>query len=615
LLYELLTDQRPYKLKTRSQSEISKAICEQQPDRPSTALAKKGTNSKLELRVSKILKGDLDNIVLKALRKEPEDRYVSVDQFSTDIRRYLEGLPVRARKVTAAYRASKFIRRYKFSVAIALLFVLALIAGTIATSWEAHVARIEKARAERRFEQVRRIANSLMFEFHNSIKDLPGSLAARQLVTRRALEYLDNLAQEAGSDLSLKGELAAAYSKIGLITFDVQQAIDSHRKAVTLNESLVAAAPSNPAYIEQLADSYGDLSDVMKIAGNSAESIAYARKSLAIEQSPMLTRQSNIGERINLAHRYLALGTALRDPGQVHEALANDLQAMHILEKAAKRAPSDEGTLHALAGVYGELVVTYDDMAENSSALGYAHKQLDVATKLLELEPASSRYRRDMWSADFHLATEEMASGNVNDAIVGYTKAVDLIQQLSSADPTDTGHRRWLAVTYLRLADARMKMNELDQAAQDYRKAIDITEKLIASDPQRFESRRDLIRMYESLSNRFISAGDNKRAMDLLNRALSLAKTISLRDAGNTRVRAVLAKVYDDLGKLYRRMADEKDASPATRTMNLRSASDAFQHSLDIWHELQISGKLLPADTGRSNQTETEMVSVRTALK
>src|SRR5438552_2407442 len=125
LLYELLTGRRPYKLKRRTTDEITKAICEQEPTKLSASIADFGlqnaesrTNPQSAIRNPKSLKGDLDNIVLKALRKGPQRRYASVEQFSEDIRRHLEGLPVIARKDTVAYRTSKsriISRQYPFS--------------------------------------------------------------------------------------------------------------------------------------------------------------------------------------------------------------------------------------------------------------------------------------------------------------------------------------------------------------------------------------------------------------------------------------------------------------------------------------------------------------------
>src|SRR5205807_2759146 len=121
--------------------------CGREAERPSVAAASVP---------GRRLLGDLDNIVLMAMRKEPQRRYASVEQFSEDIRRHMEGLPVIARPDTAGYRAAKFIARHKAGVAAAALLVLTLSAGIIATAWQARLAaaqrdhaRSETAKAER----------------------------------------------------------------------------------------------------------------------------------------------------------------------------------------------------------------------------------------------------------------------------------------------------------------------------------------------------------------------------------------------------------------------------------------------------------------------------------
>ncbi len=145
LLYELLTGQRPYRLKTRTPEEIARAITEQEPERPSTVYAEH-PNSRTQN--PKSLRGDLDNIVLMAMRKEPARRYASVGQFSEDIRRHLTGLPVIARKDTVTYRASKFVNRHRIGVAAAALVLLSLVGGIVATLIEVQTARRERAKAE-----------------------------------------------------------------------------------------------------------------------------------------------------------------------------------------------------------------------------------------------------------------------------------------------------------------------------------------------------------------------------------------------------------------------------------------------------------------------------------
>ena len=152
VLYELLTGHSPYDLGSRRPDELARAICESEPERPSkveskhrTANAKQETRDldaretsevptaqKINLRNSKQLRGDLDNILLMALRKDPDRRYGSVEQFSEDIRRHLEGLPVIARADTLRYRTSKFISRHR-AASIASLVSLTLITGIGAT--------------------------------------------------------------------------------------------------------------------------------------------------------------------------------------------------------------------------------------------------------------------------------------------------------------------------------------------------------------------------------------------------------------------------------------------------------------------------------------------------
>ena len=156
------------------------------------------------------MRGDLDNIVMKALRKEPARRYGSVEQLAEDIRRHLRGLPVTATPDSASYHVSKFVRRHKAGVAATALIALAVAGGVASTLREARVAVQERARAERRFNDVRKLANSFLFEFDSAIKDLPGSTPARSLVVKRALEYLDGLAAKARGDRSLELVIALA---------------------------------------------------------------------------------------------------------------------------------------------------------------------------------------------------------------------------------------------------------------------------------------------------------------------------------------------------------------------------------------------------------------------
>ena len=140
LLYELLVGHSPHRFATGqpTATELQRVIGEVEPVRASAAAPTP--------ELSRALRGDLDNILRIALRKEPDRRYTGVGSFSEDLRRYLQNRPVRARPDTVRYRTSRFIRRNKLGVAAALIVGLTMLAGTVATAWQARVATAERAR-------------------------------------------------------------------------------------------------------------------------------------------------------------------------------------------------------------------------------------------------------------------------------------------------------------------------------------------------------------------------------------------------------------------------------------------------------------------------------------
>ncbi len=311
VLYDLLTGRSPYPATARTSQELAAAISYREPEKPSTLVvrgAATNTESAEQIasarrctvqKLQKQLSGDLDNIALLALRKEAGRRYASAEQFAADIRRHLEGVPVLARKDTASYRMSKFVGRHKVGVAASAVVLLAIVGALAVSLYEAHVARqqteiarTQKIRAEQRFNDVRKLANSLMFEIHDSIKDLPGSTSARKILVTRAKEYLDSLSQEASGDAALQRELAAAYDRVGdLLGYDgaanlgnFSQAIQSYNKALAIRESVAAANSTDLKIQTDLFNNYFRLSFALQNAGDYAGALNNLKKALPLAQ-------------------------------------------------------------------------------------------------------------------------------------------------------------------------------------------------------------------------------------------------------------------------------------------------------------------------------------------
>jgi tRNA A-37 threonylcarbamoyl transferase component Bud32 len=212
VLYELLCGVPPHRFEGSSLDTLRKLL-DETPARPSIAAPAERRRQ---------LAGDLDNVLLKALDKEPARRYLSADHFAEDLHRHVQGLPVDARAATWSYRAGKFVRRNRLVVAAATVVAIALTAATGVSlaqarraDAQARLAAQQTRQAERRFADVRALANTLLFDIDDQIAPLSGSTSARELIVSRALVYLDRLAKEGSNDTGLSRELAAAYMKIG----------------------------------------------------------------------------------------------------------------------------------------------------------------------------------------------------------------------------------------------------------------------------------------------------------------------------------------------------------------------------------------------------------------
>lgn len=253
LLYKLLTGRLPYPMEEATPLEAARMIQELPAQTPSRAAPP-------ELHAQ--LRGDLDLILLKALRKEPERRYATVAAFMEDIERYLTSRPVSAHRDTLAYRASRFVRRHRGALAAASVLLLVLITCVGLVIRSAIVARREEALAQRRLKDVRDLAHSYIFELDPQLEGIPGTVAVRSYIVKTGMRYLDSMSKEAGSDDSLSDELARGYMRLSILensfiyqslgaAADARAAMD---KAVELETAAYQRNPNDPDHIERYLD-------------------------------------------------------------------------------------------------------------------------------------------------------------------------------------------------------------------------------------------------------------------------------------------------------------------------------------------------------------------------
>ena len=558
VLYELLTGYSPYATAGSTSDEIAGAACHSDPLKPSLAISRLSPARDAESRPGisaqkwgKRLRGDLDNIVLMALRKEPSRRYASVQQLGDDLRRHLNSLPVLARKDTLSYRTSKFLNRHKASVAASAAVALALIIGLAFALHESRVARFQRARAERRFNDVRKLANSLMFDIHDSIVDLPGTMPARKLLVSRAQEYLDSLSQESAGDLTLQQELAAAYDRVGdLLGFsgtanlgDFTGALQNYKKAIAIRESAAAAYPDDDQLAENLLNNYFRLSFVLQDAGDFPGALEDLQKALPLSQR-LFNRHPDAHHQDWLAGFYWRQGNVLRAEGEYARALESFQQGAAIREGIVG--------LDSMPPIRSHLAADYVGIGDMLSRTG-----------------------------DFKHGLEKVK------------KASQILEQLSTAYPTNSTVREYLGESYGNVAAVLRRQGRGEQSLQYDYKANEIFSQLASADPNNALSRDNYAISEVDIGNEFVQEKHVTQGLPHLRKALSIFEATEKKSNYNI---AGLAESDSALGNAYVVMAD-KDKSPQKRAEHLRDAAQWYRKSLSTWDQEPDHGALDPLES------------------
>jgi eukaryotic-like serine/threonine-protein kinase len=643
LLYELLTGQRPYRVKSRQPEEIAKAICEQEPERPSaavrmtafrvpTSVGSAGRDKSptevgtLNTRNLKLLRGDLDNIVLKALRKEPQRRYASADQFSEDIRRHLEGLPVTARKATLSYRASKFVRRNKIGVAAAVLILLTLGGGIVATT-------IEARRANRRFNEVRRLAHSVLFDYHDQIATLPGSTKVRETLVKDSLEYLDNLSQEVGSDRPLMRELAAAYEKVAAVQggvamsghgtllstsnlADMPGALKSLRKAIAIRERVFAMEPNNREVRQELAFCYVTIGFLHVLNGPPDKAVENLRKGMPIMEELVAADPTDEDLQYKLWNVYLAQAKALGSPavpnlGDTEGALAYMNKAQTLGADMVSKHPTNLAYQNMLSSMHGAYGAIQFGAGRKQEALESYRKNVAIAQEIVKRDPSNTFYRRQLAVSLGNLGNTMLDMNEVG-ALDSFRQALAIYESLAAADPNDADIRKNSAVGYRNVGVA-LRTGSRIEALNNFHKALQILAELVVKDPTNADYRRQWATTYLLLSRFQSQANDLNGAVDSANQGIKIDEALVASSSTNVSARNTLAQLDSQLGASHAALATKSGAGK--QNAQWQAAKDAYQKSLDIYQDMKSKGTLSGADAGKPDELAKEIAKCDVALR
>ena len=516
LLYELLTGKNPQAEEEKSPLEVCRTILDDDPEPPSHV-----AKSKLPGH----LKKDLDNIVLKALRKEPEHRYASVDDFREDIERCLGGFAVLASHGSVYYRIRKYLGRHRSGLAISVLSALLAVGAAVSVWWQ-------DRQAEMRFNDVRGLAHSVIFELSDAVKDLRGATAARRLIVERALEYLGKLEATGSKKRELQMDMASAYRKIGEVqggwvrdggnAGDTAGAVESYEKARHLLTELLRSDANDSQALIAMAEVDEGLGRIEQKRGNRDRyrglwsEATTIRKRLA--EANQHTPDAPAAALWDIAEGYYfeddwnaalpAFGNALsayqklaaQQPGNLSYAqqLVNCRRHLSYCERQhknwkaafeqirevlrldiaqAKATPYDRNAQLSVSWDFDDIASNLEHLNDWQAAVPALEQAAAIAAELAHADPTDSdaAFHEASWLGDLAEADDHL--GHVGKSLTAYRKAIDILDTQFRQDPGNAYIRGMYAYYLTQFADLQARRKTRVgwlAAAEMYQKAEEL---------------------------------------------------------------------------------------------------------------------------------------------
>ena len=536
-LYELLTLRPAFD--GRDRQELLRQIAFEEPPPPR--------------RVDPALPRELETIVLKAMAKEPADRYATAHDLADDLRRFLEHRPIHARRPNLPERAAKWARRHT-RVVVAALSMLVLAVVALATS-TALIARKE-AEAERQRDKARERLSMA----RRAVDDMYTQVATKWLAQQPRLEpaqrefLLKALAayerftrEDEGDSPALRRELALALQRAGEIRLklgefkaaesDLRRAraaqrelvtrflsapeyrrdlsttlvslalllqttgrpaesIAAYYEAVALQRRLVEELPKDTALRRSLVRGNLDLGRVLAIEGRADEAILLQRQSIEISRALVRDFPDEADNRLVLSRSLDCLGTELSGQGQYARALELSRESLAILDELAREFPGEPNYRLYLAGTHGNRGVRLSRVHRRREAIDASRRAVDLLAELVRDFPSRPMYRGFLTNSLNNLAEHLRLDGNHREASEVAERARHVGEALVAEYPLVPDYREMLGWVYERLGDLSAMARRFDQADASFARALAIFDKLVADDPARGGARGQVGAMY-----------------------------------------------------------------------------------------------------------------------
>jgi serine/threonine protein kinase/tetratricopeptide (TPR) repeat protein len=614
LLYELLTGTTPFD-KTRLQQaafdEVRRIIREEEPEKPSTRLSSLGATlpsvsavRRTEPRkLSQLVRGDLDWIVMKALDKDRARRYETANGFAADVLRYLTDEPVTACPPSAGYRFRKFARRNKASLATAAMVAMALVAGIIGTTWQAvratheanrasnaealadrrykaeksareqaNAARAEKElqrqRAEANFAKARAAVDEYLTQVTESeLLTVPGLQPLREDLLEAALRFYTEFTQERAGDPTLQRELASAHYRLGRIHSELGNTDTSrtaNAEAIRLYEKLRDAGHFDRDTQVALARAYF-------FAGRHDDTVRLCEDVLQAEAG-------NAEARSLLADTYNELAVARSRKDDLDAALQHHRQAFALRESLVRDFSDNPRYLAQLGGTINNLGELLENQKKTQEALALYERAVEYTAQAYERAPHSLLWGRWLCIQIGNVARVWSKLGRKQEALATYQRLVAVSRKRAFENPAVTSLRGALSHAHLSLARYQQELGNTGEAAHSFREAREVLENIPHETPSQLY---ELATVYAALAQPpegAVEPDQDDAAEREHNIELTLQTLQKAVEAGYGNVQVVKAEhlfdVLRDRGEFQQVIAVLDKAAEARQLVSQNAGSD-----------------------------------------
>ncbi len=622
LLYELLTGTTPLerkRFKAAAWDEIRRIIREEEPPRPSIRLSSTDTLPSLATfrhtepaKLKKLVRGELDWIVMKALEKDRTRRYETANGLARDIQRYLDDEVVEARPPGTGYRFRKFVRRHRAQVIAAGLVLVALLAGIAGTTWglfrEARAktrlaesldreqkANVDLSAANAKVQARYNLAVDAIKTFHTGVsedfllkeekfKDL------RNRLLKSASNFYGKLGALLGNETDVASRRALARSNFELARLTEQvgrkeDALAAHRLVLAAREVLAAEPGADVEAKAEIGQSLTEVTSLLDLMGRADEALAAYRRLESLLAGPA---GSDPAARAELAASCTRLARVLQHAGQPAEALAACVRARAELEVLAAAPGASNNVRRDLAETVHQLACHLWYTGKPAEAVNEFRAALAIDQKLADENPAVPEFRFNQARSHDFLGKILSDTGKPEEAEAELRRALALYQELVNGNPAVTAFRRNLAVCRLCIGTLLSETGKPVEAEAELRTALAIEQKLVDEDPGDIYFRGGLAECHKELGRLLLQMGKPVEAEAECRTAVAIWQKLVEDTPGVALYRCVLAQSVQNLGDVVLSVGRSAEArrdyerAIALEEPQVREEPTITSHSFDL---------------------------------